>query len=392
MSAFRRHHDDPWPNGFSGGPGTATGEPMRLPKLEPMDLGEWEDKDPPARDWFLDNLITVGAVTCLAGHGGSGKTLWAMNLMASAALAGTRLERQFIGRRVRPGISVALLAEDDAHECARRMKRVARAIPAPLSDIAGFVRILPLVGEDATLVTFTPGSPDPIKTVLWQQVEALIEEEIPSLLVLDFAAAIYGGDEIKRDQVAAFMRLLNGLAQKHNLAVLLLVHPSVDGMKNGRGYSGSTAWHNHARGFLYLEADEPGDDERTRLKLTHTKNNYGPSGAVFSLAFDGSTFELIEETKPRRKEKKKPRLTPAQTICLKALERAVDEGGEASPGGPIPTSVRCVRVDLWRRYAYSAGVSDSADEDSRRRAFYDTRKALQAKGLAFVSEPYAWVA
>ncbi|MFI4973927.1 MAG: AAA family ATPase [Caulobacterales bacterium] len=367
-------------------------EPNREPALDPIDLTEWIEADPPPRRWAVDGMIATGAVTSLYGHGGAGKTLLALNAMIVSAASATRDDQLWLGRKVAPGVSVALLAEDDAHECVRRVKRICRARGLNVADVAAGVQIVSLIGEDATLAGFFPGGAEIYFTPLWHRLEATLKDQFASLLILDFAAAVYGGDELRRDQVAAFMRALNGLAQRHDIAVLLLGHPSAEGMRNGRGHSGSTGWHNHTRAFLHLEVlDEVADDERSRLTLTIRKNNYGRSGDVLKLAFDGTLFEVLEEDRATRAARG-PKLSAKQRVCLSALKKAVDEAGEPSPGGPIPNSVRCVRTDLWRRYAYAAGVSDSENEDSRRRAFYDTRIPLQSKGLVGVSEPYAWLA
>ena len=51
----------------------------------------------------------------------------------------------------------------------------------------------------------------------------------------------------------AFIRELRGLAMRRNCAVLLLAHPSAEGLRSGSGMSGSTHWSNAVRSRLYLE-------------------------------------------------------------------------------------------------------------------------------------------
>ncbi|MHC3128234.1 hypothetical protein OB03_13545, partial [Brevundimonas sp. GN22] len=68
---------------------------------------------------------------------------------------------------------------------------------------------------------------------------ARVNEVGANLLVLDYAAAIFGGNELDRAQVSEFMRLLNAVAKENDIAILLLGHPSMEGMKGGRGTSGS---------------------------------------------------------------------------------------------------------------------------------------------------------
>ena len=67
------------------------------------------------------------------------------------------------------------------------------------------------------------------------------------LVVVDNASDAYGGDEIQRRQVRAFMRSLAKVVRPTNGAVLLLAHVDKTTSRSkkadgGEGYSGSTAW------------------------------------------------------------------------------------------------------------------------------------------------------
>jgi hypothetical protein len=63
-------------------------------------------------------------------------------------------------------------------------------------------------------------------------------------------------------------------------------HPSVSGMATGRGYSGSTAWHNSVRGRWYLTAPREGDGTETDpdlRQLALAKTSRGRPGARLAL-------------------------------------------------------------------------------------------------------------
>src|SRR5690606_40940583 len=66
---------------------------------------------------------------------------------------------------------------------------------------------------------------------------------------------LFGGDEINRNQVRRFIGMLRALAIAFDTAVVLLSHPSVQGMQTGTGTSGSTAWNNSVRSRLYLRSE-----------------------------------------------------------------------------------------------------------------------------------------
>ena len=68
-------------------------------------------------------------------------------------------------------------------------------------------------------------------------------------------------------------------------AVIMIAHPSVDGIKTGRGYSGSTHWNNAVRSRLYF-TDVPADE------------NKGPPPNL-----DLRVIELAKSNRARRGEK-----------------------------------------------------------------------------------------
>jgi len=353
-----------------------------------VDLVAWVESDPPPRQWLVPNLIPYGSVTALYGDGGSGKTLLALDLMAAAASRG---ERTWLGEKVLGWRSLGLFAEDDEPELVRRLKRVAKAKDVPFSAIADVVTAVSGIGMDVTLAGWSPDG-HIVPTVTLAALMGLATTKGVALVVIDYAAAVFAGNELDRYQVSEFMRLLNRAARDHDVAILLLGHPSVEGMKGGRGTSGSTAWRNQARSFLHLTVDDVQDDpdSRTLLSLTHTKSNYSASGRSFRLASDGSSFEVQETRERAPKAAKGPRLSAAQKVALHSLQKAIDEGGEPSPGGMIPPSAKVAKVSLWRNYAYQAEISDASDE-ARKKAFKRATIDLQAKGAIGVCDPYAWI-
>jgi RecA-family ATPase len=121
-------------------------------------------------------------------------------------------------------------------------------------------------------------------TPLFEELKQAAHDIHPKLIGLDTSADIFGGNEIDRSQVRQFIGLLRGLAIAGNSAVLIAVHPSLTGIKEGTGLSGSTAWHNsvRARAYLTSEPTEDGTDSGLR-QLDFKKNNYGPISASVTL-------------------------------------------------------------------------------------------------------------
>ncbi|WP_298159796.1 AAA family ATPase [Brevundimonas sp.] len=353
-----------------------------------LNLGEWAGCEPDERAFLVRGLIPYGCVTALYGDGGSGKTLLALWLMVCMA---SRSSAKWLDETALGWKSVGLFAEDDAEEIVRRLHRICIGTGVDFAAIVPSVIVLPGVGFDTIIAYFT----DTGELVLTPLMYALLDRvraEAASLLVIDYAAAVFGGNEIDRSQVSAFMRRLNALAKEHDISILLLGHPSVDGMKGGRGTSGSTAWRNQARAFLHLSVDEVQDDpeERRLLTLALTKSNYSRAGKTFRLASDGSRFDILEAGEGIPRKEKGVRLSASQKVALKALNQCIADEAVRSPGGAIPTHVQCAKTVLWREYAYRMEISDSSPE-ARKKAFSRAVKELVAKGVVGVVEPLAWI-
>jgi hypothetical protein len=130
----------------------------------------------------------------------------------------------------------------------------------------------------------------------------LVHSKSIGLVLVDNASDAFGGDEIQRRQVRAFMRALAEVARLTNCALMLLAHVDKNTSRNkraegGEGYSGSTAWHNSARSRLFLSRGENG-----LLTLEHQKSNLGrmrdpvtlewPEGDFPQLVTQESVFDV----------------------------------------------------------------------------------------------------
>lgn len=363
------------------------GKSEAVPALPFLDLPSWKGREPDDRYFLVPGLIPGGCVTSLYGDGGSGKTLIALWLMVCMA---SKQAAPWLGQKPLGWNSVGLFAEDDADEIVRRLQRICTGAGVDFGMVAPRIAALPGVGLD-TVVAYLDEAGAIVATPLMTALLDKVRESGAHLLVLDYAAAIFGGNEIDRYQVSSFMRWLNALARDHDIAILLLGHPSVDGMRGGRGTSGSTAWRNQSRAFLHLTVDDEQDDPdgRRLITLALTKANYSKVGLTFRIATDGGQFELLDATEGKRRHKA-PRLSASQKVALKALNQAVAEGGEASPGGPIPNGARVAKVTLWREYAYRLEISDASAE-ARKRAFARAVKELVAKSIVGIADPYCWI-
>ncbi|MCJ1959893.1 AAA family ATPase [Novosphingobium mangrovi (ex Hu et al. 2023)] len=242
---------------------------------------DFAGKAPMPRPWHVPDMIPGRTVTLLSGDGGTGKSLLALQL-AVATAAG----RTWLGASVREGGCFFLTAEDDTEEVHRRLIDIGRSEgiePEQLQRLA----IWPLAGGDA-LLTATDGRNGALKpTARFAALKGEIEARRPALIVLDTLADLFGGEENNRAQVRQFVGMLRGLALEFDAAVLLLAHPSLTGMNNGSGLSGSTAWNNSVRSRLYLKKHEANANGRI---LETMKANYGTTGGQVVLEWKTGAF------------------------------------------------------------------------------------------------------
>lgn len=108
-------------------------------------------------------------------------------------------------------------------------------------------------------------------------------------------------------------------------------------------------------------------------------------GDITSAVVVATDAQSTVAAKPRRRE-------PAGKagLALRALQRALDDAGEAAPTtNHIPRGARVVSTDLWREYAYKMMPEDKAD--TRRKSFTRGYEALIGSGHACSWGSHAWI-
>lgn len=246
-------------------------------------------RDVPRREFHVDDLLPANTVTLLAGDGGTGKSLLALQLCVATCLG-----LPWLGRQVRQGPALYLGAEDDLDEMHRRLDAITADLGVTIDQL-GDLHIVPLAGEDAVLATAGKGNVV-TATPLWQQLEHTVTSIRPRCTAFDTLADLFAGDENSRTQARQFVGMLRGLAIRHHTTALLLAHPSLTGLNSGSGTSGSTAWSNSVRSRLYLDRITEQTDKSTfepdpNLRVLRTmKANYGPTGGEITLRWDNGVF------------------------------------------------------------------------------------------------------
>lgn len=238
------------------------------PMLKPINIADLFTNPSPPPLCVWNGYTPRGVMTLLGAHGGTGKSTIALMLSVCAVLG-----RPLFGVETEPCKVLFVSLEDDSTVVRHRLSSLCKAW---LIDPEQLIKGLQIVDgrEHPELFTAeTRGTGQVTRT--FNELHALVEAGNIGLVVIDNASDAFGGDEIQRRQVRAFMRELGKIAVLNNSALVLLAHVDKNTSRatkpeNSEGYSGSTAWHNSARSRLFLTR---GKDDL--LTLEHQKNNLG---------------------------------------------------------------------------------------------------------------------
>lgn len=247
------------------------------PRLKHVDVADVLSKPSPPPRFVWDGFLPRNEVALLGAHGGTGKSTIALMLAACVAVG-----RPLFGIATEKAKTVFVSLEDGAPIVRHRLARICRLMGFNPLDVAQNLTVVDgtenpelfaCTGRDAGSVTGTFG-----------ELETLAQGA--GLIVADNASDAFGGDEIQRRQVRAFIRSLARIARANDAVVLLLAHVDKGTSRGGKGagntegYSGSTAWNNSVRSRLFMRRDESG-----ALILEHQKSNHAMLRKPLSLAW-----------------------------------------------------------------------------------------------------------
>src|SRR5262249_19318597 len=258
------------------------------PPLPWIDMSNWDNEPVPQQEWIVLNRIPRRQTVLFSGEGAVGKSIEQMHLSAAHVLA-----RDWLGTMPEPGPAIFLDAEDEERVMHARMAAIVRHYDATFAElIKGGLHLISLAGKDALLATAThTGKIEP--TPLYHQMLEAAGDIRPVMIGLASSANLFAGNESDRSQVMQFIGLLTRMAIIANGSVVLISHPSLTGIKDDTGLSGTTQWHNAVRARFYLkgvkaeEGEQPDNDLR---ELVFKKNNYGPVSESIVLEYKNGLF------------------------------------------------------------------------------------------------------
>lgn len=268
-------------------------EPVNRPKrpLNALDPADLIGLPVPERSFAIPGLLPDLKATLLSGDGATGKTKLATMLAVAFGAGKPFLDIPIEQRRV-----YAFLGENDDLDTHIELDHICRHYGVSFEDLRGQVIIAPRAGFDNLLMTFKDNKVKATK--LFDDLMAELRRFRPGVTIIETAADTFGGQEMSRSEVRQYVvNVCERIARETNGAVMLCAHPSVSGMSDGRGYSGSTGWSNSVRSRLYLyrEYDEDGDEIDPDVRILEVKKaNFGQVGQKIRMRWKDHAFVLDE--------------------------------------------------------------------------------------------------
>ena len=172
-------------------------------------------------------------------------------------------------------------------------------------------------------------------------------------------------------------------------------------------HSGKNAAHG-ARGHSALRAATDTEIEVTRdatsglVTATVTKQRDRPGGSAFTFKLEPVEIGMDEDEEWIKScvvvpvdgptKGPRPKLTGPGKIAFELLVRAIDQTGELLPASNhTPPNKRGVRLEIWRQYSYSGGVTTSDAPDAKRKAFVRASQRLIEMGMVGIWGDWAWI-
>lgn len=203
-----------------------------------------------------------------------------------------------------------------------------------------------------------------------------------------------GGDENSSEDMSAYIRNVQYLADNVEAFVLVVHHSGKDASKGSRG-------HSCAKGNIDIEI-EVTDDAGTHT-LTVRKNRDGEAGACFGFRLeqvqlgededgDRITSCVVIPTDAPKPASRQRALSGVARVALMALNEAILDHGQVMPAtSTIPQGVRSVTLDQWReRFVLRYGQDRERNSTATRQAFGRGKEGLLKTERISISDPYVW--
>jgi len=271
--------------------------------------------------FLIEDLVPEKLLTLLAAHGGTGKSMLALQMAVCLAM-----NISFMGKKTVQSRVIFYSAEDSTQVVRHRLAKICRIKDLNPEILAENLKILDATNNPC-LYSENTANKNTQETAGCLGLGAQLRNFNADVLIVDNTSDTFDANENNRAHVRGFLRKLLQLVEDKNIAVLLLAHvdkQTAKGEMNTQGYSGSTAFHNSARSRLYLISDES-----NRLILKHQKSNHGKISEDIVMIW--SSDGILIETAPVSAQ-----VTRDAILCL--IKKYTERGNYVSTAPTSPSN------------------------------------------------------
>lgn len=257
---------------------------MPVAPLPVVSLADFNESEIPPRPWLVQNLLLRGHVHMLVGPGGSGKSLFQIQL--STALAANKDWAGWRPKDGRPLRALIINAEDDLHEMQRRLAACMVDMKISKDDLSDRLIVPPTV-DDLVIAELDPATGRRVLSPLGDRIVQVMGDLKVDILSVDPFAETHTAGENDNDEIKKAMIVWrNSVARPTNAAVFLSHHtPKRSGGMAGeadaaRGGSAITAITRVTSTLFTMTEEEakaysvPLDERNKYVRFDDAKMNY----------------------------------------------------------------------------------------------------------------------
>ncbi len=209
-------------------------------------------------EFLIPGWLPRGILTSFYGRDGIGKSFLAMHMLVSIAIGRCPFRSK---PKCKPLKVLFISAEDPEAEILKRLKAILEDLKLTKRErrlLEENFSMPNMISADVRLVHFDRNLRSQrmsmTESKFTRELRKRIKENKPDVLCLDPISDIFGDNENERNKVAEFLRMLNQIADQHQIAIILVGHPS---RAEESEYSGSGAWSSKVRSrWLFKREDD----------------------------------------------------------------------------------------------------------------------------------------
>lgn len=195
-----------------------------------VDAFDFDEADIPPRPWIIPGVMLSGYTHMLVAPGGSGKSLFTLQLAITLATGETWGEMT----PRKPCRALVINVEDDMHEQRRRLAAARRIMGKDIETLRGMID-LAQDPESIIVARADPNRKTVVSTPVVDTLRRYIIDNNIGVLIVDPFAETFEGDENSNSEVKWAMRIWRDEIAKPTGCAVYLVHHTTKGAENGAG-------------------------------------------------------------------------------------------------------------------------------------------------------------